>query len=90
MAIWKYTKQVEQNYYGGNIPWLKTGDLNDKYVTYIPEYITEKALDETSVKLNPKGSVLIAMYGATIGKVGILTFPATTNQACCACYVLMK
>lgn len=79
--------RLNKNYYGGNIPWLKTGDLNDKYVTYIPEYITEKALDETSVKLNPKGSVLIAMYGATIGKVGILTFPATTNQACCACYV---
>jgi len=42
-------------------------------------------LDETSVKLNPSGSVLIAMYGATIGKLGILTYPATTNQACCAC-----
>ena len=72
-------------YYGGTIPWLKTGDLNDGYITSIPEYITEKALEETSVKLNPTGSVLIAMYGATIGKVGILTFPATTNQACCAC-----
>ena len=79
--------RLNKNYYGGNIPWLKTGDLNYKYVTYLPEYITEKALDETSVKLNPKGSVLIAMYGATIGKVGILTFPATTNQACFACYV---
>ena len=72
-------------YYGGEIPWLKTGDLNDGYITSIPECITEKALEETSVKLNPTGSVLIAMYGATIGKVGILTFPATTNQACCAC-----
>lgn len=75
------------DYYGGNIPWLKTGDLNNEYITYIPEHITERALNETSVKLNPKGSVLIAMYGATIGKVGILTFPATTNQACCACDV---
>lgn len=73
------------SYYGGTIPWLKTGDLNDGYIKVIPEYITEKALAETSVKLNPAGSVLIAMYGATIGKVGILTFPATTNQACCAC-----
>jgi type I restriction enzyme S subunit len=72
-------------YFGGNIPWLKTGDLNDDYVKDIPERITDKALRETSVKLNPEGSVLIAMYGATIGKVGILTFPATTNQACCAC-----
>ena len=67
------------------MPWLKTGDLNDGFIKVIPEHITEKALTETSVKLNPAGSVLIAMYGATIGKVGILTFPATTNQACCAC-----
>ena len=66
-------------YYGGTIPWLKTGDLNDGFITVIPENITEKALAVTSVKLNPAGSVLIAMYGATIGKVGILTFPATTN-----------
>ena len=72
-------------YFGGTIPWLKTGDLNDDYVKEIPERITVRALNETSVKLNPEGSVLIAMYGATIGKVGILTFPATTNQACCAC-----
>lgn len=79
--------RLKKDYYGGNIPWLKTGDLNDGCVTHIPENITEKALNETSVKLNPKGSVLIAMYGATIGKIGILTFPATTNQACCACNV---
>ena len=72
-------------FFGGSIPWLKTGDLNDDYVKDIAERITDKALKETSVKLNPEGSVLIAMYGATIGKVGILTFPATTNQACCAC-----
>lgn len=78
--------RLNKEYYGGNIPWLKTGDLNDSIITNIPESITQKALDETSVRLNPKGSVLIAMYGATIGKVGILTFPATTNQACCACY----
>ena len=77
--------RANKSYYGGNIPWLKTGDLNDGFITEIPEYITEKALEETSVKLNPEGSVLVAMYGATIGKVGILTFPATTNQACCAC-----
>ena len=77
--------RLNKDYYNGNIPWLKTGDLNDGYITHIPEYITEKALNETSVKLNPSGSVLIAMYGATIGKIGILTFPATTNQACCAC-----
>ncbi len=73
------------DYYNGTIPWLKTGDLNDDYITEIPESISDLALKETSVRLNPAGSVLIAMYGATIGKLGILTFPATTNQACCAC-----
>ncbi|TCP97265.1 type I restriction enzyme S subunit [Cricetibacter osteomyelitidis] len=69
----------------GTIPWLKTGDLNDGFINDIPEYISELALEKTSVKLNPIGSVLIAMYGATIGKLGILNIEATTNQACCAC-----
>ena len=77
--------RLRKDYYGGNIPWLKTGDLNDGIITNIPEFITEKALKETFVKLNPTDSILIAMYGATIGKIGILSFPATTNQACCAC-----
>ena len=76
---------MHKEYYGGNIPWLKTGDLNDGIITSIPEYITEEGLNNSSAKLNPKGSVLIAMYGATIGKIGILGMPATTNQACCAC-----
>ena len=73
------------NYYGKGCPWLNTGDLNDGYISTIPKEITELALNETSVKLNPAGSVLIAMYGATIGKLGILNIDATTNQACCAC-----
>ena len=77
--------RLNKDYYNGNIPWLKTGDLTDGFIYDIPETITQKALEETSVKFNPKGSVLIAMYGATIGKIGILTIPSTTNQACCAC-----
>ena len=72
-------------YYGGNIPWLKTGDLNDGYIYNVPESITNDGFNHSSVRLNPKGSVLMAMYGATIGKLGILDIPATTNQACCAC-----
>lgn len=72
-------------YYGGSIPWLKTGDLNDGIIKEVPEFITELALEKTSVRLNPVGSVLMAMYGATIGKLGILEIPVTTNQACCAC-----
>ena len=74
------------NYFGKGYPWLNTGDLNDGYISLIPKEITPFALKETSVKLNPAGSVLIAMYGATIGKLGILNIDATTNQACCACY----
>ena len=77
--------RTNPEYYGGTIPWLKTGDLNDGIIKEIPEYITELALRKTSVRLNPPGSVLMAMYGATIGKLGILARPATTNQACCAC-----
>ena len=77
--------RTHPEYYGGNIPWLKTGDLNDGYINSVPEFITDLALEKTSVRLNPIGSVLIAMYGATIGKLGILSIPATTNQACCAC-----
>lgn len=77
--------RTNSKYYGGTIPWLKTGDLNDGVITEIPEYITELALEKTSVRLNPVGSVLMAMYGATIGKLGILGIEATTNQACCAC-----
>ena len=77
--------RTHPEYYGGNIPWLKTGDLNDGYINSVPEFITDLALEKTSVRLNPIGSVLIAMYGATIGKLGILSILATTNQACCAC-----
>ena len=73
-----------------SIPWLLTGDLTDGYIIDIPNKISRLALEKTSVKLNPAGSVLIAMYGATIGKLGILTFPATTNQACCACNTLFE
>ena len=77
--------RTKPEYYSGNIPWLKTGDLNDGYIDSVPEYISDLALQQTSVRLNPVGSVLIAMYGATIGKLGITNIPLTTNQACCAC-----
>ena len=77
--------RTNTEYYGGTIPWLKTGDLNDGIIKEIPEHITDLALEKTSVRLNPPGSVLMAMYGATIGKLGILGISATTNQACCAC-----
>ena len=79
-------KKSQKEYHeGGTIPWLLTGDLNDGHISAVPHKITELALQECSVRLNPVGSILVAMYGATIGKIGILDVPATTNQACCAC-----
>ena len=73
------------SYYGGSIPWLKTGELNDGVVYDTAEKITDKALKECSLRLNKIGDVLIAMYGATIGKVAIAGIDLTTNQACCGC-----
>lgn len=70
-------------YTGGTIPWILTGDLPDGEIYNAPNKVTEYALRHTSLQLKPSGSVLIAMYGATIGKLGILTFPACMNQACC-------
>ncbi len=61
--------RLNNEYYGGDIPWLKTGNLNDSFIDNTPEFITNIALEKTSVRLNPVGSVLIAMYGATIGKL---------------------
>lgn len=68
--------------YGGPIPWLKTGELGPKTVYRSEESITEEALKVSSAKLFPIGSIALAMYGATIGKVSILGIPAATNQAC--------
>jgi type I restriction enzyme S subunit len=70
------------SYYGGDVPWIKTGDLGDKYVTQATEFITEEAVKNSSAKFFKKGSVIMAMYGATIGKTSILGINATTNQAC--------
>lgn len=70
------------DYYGGEIPWVKTGDLGPRYVTAATEFITEEAVKNSSAKYFPKGSVALAMYGATIGKTSILGIDATTNQAC--------
>lgn len=69
-------------YYGGDIPWVKTGDLNDNIITEVKEYLTEKGIQNSSAKIFPKGSVGLAMYGATIGKTGLFGIDAATNQAC--------
>ena len=72
-------------YNNGTIPWLRTGDLNNGTIKNVEIRITEKALSECSLRICNIGDVLIAMYGATIGKVAIAGIKLTTNQACCAC-----
>ena len=78
------------SYYGGNILWLRTGELNNSIVNDTEIKITDKALKECSLRMNKAGDVLIAMYGATIGKVAIAGCELTTNQACCACTPIGK
>ncbi|MEI6140436.1 MAG: restriction endonuclease subunit S [Mariniphaga sp.] len=73
-------------YYNGDIPWVKSGELKDGLITACDEYITEAGLKNSSAKLFPKGTLLVAMYGANIGKTGVLDFDATTNQAICAIF----
>ena len=75
----------KQEYYnGGDIPWLSSGEVNQGYIFSTEKFITQAGLDNSSAKWVPKYSVLIAMYGATAGKVGFSMIPLTTNQAVCA------
>ena len=75
---------TENEYWiNGNIPWLKFGEVHNNITFETEEYITEKGLKETSTKLLPVDTVLMAMYGVTAGEVGYLNIPATTNQAIC-------
>ena len=88
IGIWKSgstPSRTNSRYYSGDIPWVKSGEVKQGRITKTEETITEQALSECSLSLNPKGSVLVAMYGANIGEVGILDIEATTNQAICAC-----
>ena len=73
------------SYYGGTIPWFKSGELKADYITKSEEFISERALKECSLRLNLPGDVLIAMYGANIGQTSIVGVSSTTNQAVCAC-----
>lgn len=70
-------------YYGGDIPWLRTQEVNFGNIYSTEKTITEAGLKNSSAKLIPKNSVIIAMYGATAGKSAINKIPLTTNQACC-------
>jgi len=71
------------DFYTGNILWVKTKELNDDFIFDTEEKITDDAIRKSSAKLIPSGSILMAMYGATIGKLGIATKELSCNQACC-------
>lgn len=78
-------KSDESEYYSnGTIPWLTSSEVNQGRIEKTEKYITEKGLSNSSAKWIPKKSIVIAMYGATAGKVGIIEIPTTTNQAVCA------
>ena len=75
-----------KKYYSGTIPWIKTGELNNDIVVDSEEKITQEALENSSAKLYPANCIVMAMYGATIGKTAKLGIAATTNQACAVLY----
>lgn len=70
-------------YFGGTIPWVKSGELRESIITQTEESLTEAGLNESAAKLLPKDALLVALYGATVGRVGILGIEAATNQAVC-------
>lgn len=77
-------KSEELGYYGGDTPWVTTSELRESVVRKTEKSLTQAALREySSLKLHPAGSVAVAMYGATIGRLGILGIDAAVNQACC-------
>lgn len=76
-----------KEFYNGSIPWVTTGELNDGDIYDTSEHISESALQNSSAKVFPSGTLLMAMYGATIGKLGITQVDAATNQACCAIFL---
>ncbi|WP_352398960.1 restriction endonuclease subunit S [[Clostridium] aminophilum] len=78
------TPKGEDNYSKNGVPWLNTGDLNDGYISETGRCVTEVAISNYSaLQMHKAGSIVIAMYGATIGKLGITEIDLTTNQACC-------
>ena len=73
----------KEEYYGGNIPWLNTKEVDFRNIRHTEKFITELGLQKSSAKWVPKNAVIIAMYGNTAGKSAIAKIPLTTNQACC-------
>ncbi len=78
------SRKKDEYYNGGTINWVKTKELKDRFLWDTEEKITELGLQKSSAKVYPQHTVIMAMYGATIGQLGILGANASTNQACCA------
>ncbi|WP_239060440.1 restriction endonuclease subunit S [Acidithiobacillus ferrooxidans] len=76
-------KSFKEYYEGGDIPWLMSGEVGQGEITETTNYITRSGLENSSARLFPPNTLLVAMYGATAGQVGILRFEASTNQAVC-------
>jgi type I restriction enzyme S subunit len=74
-------------YVDGSWPWVKTQELQDTWIDHTDEKITDEAVANSSAKVLPPNTILLAMYGATVGQLGILRSPMTCNQACCAMVV---
>ncbi len=74
----------KEYYENGNIPWINSGELNNPYILYTKNYITKQGLNNSSAKMFPANTLLVALYGATAGKVSLLLIPACSNQAVCA------
>ena len=77
------TSTNSEYYDGGDIPWINSGELNNPIITSTTNYITEEGLNNSSAKLYPQDTVLVALYGATAGKVSLLSLEACSNQAVC-------
>lgn len=75
---------ISEYYENGNIPWINSGELNNSFIVSTENFISKLGMENSSAKLFPENSILMAMYGATAGKTSILGFEATTNQAICA------
>jgi len=74
----------DDRFYGPGVPWIVTANLRDVDVVEVTGSVTDRALAECSLRVHPAGSLVIAMYGATVGRLGFTTAPAAVNQACCA------
>ncbi len=81
---------VSEYYDNGDIPWINSGELNNSFITSTSNYITRLGFDNSSAKIYPTNTILVAMYGATAGKVGLLAFEACSNQAICGIVVKNK